>query len=236
MDLIVLSLAPVFIIAGYVYFRDKYEREPIRLLLLALLFGAITVIPIMILESFLSSFTQQFEGLAAAAWQAFAVAAFSEELFKYIALYFLIWKSREFNDKLDGIVYAVFISLGFAAVENILFVTGNGHFTGIMRAITAVPAHAVFGITMGFYFGMAKFYEKQRVQLKTKALLYPIILHGIYDFILFTRIGWLALVFVVFLVFLYISGLKRIKELSSQSIYKTDFDLLNEKFDPKNQV
>jgi RsiW-degrading membrane proteinase PrsW (M82 family) len=236
MDLIVLSLAPVFIIAGYVYFRDKYEREPIRLLLLALLFGAITVIPVMILESFLSSFTQQFEGLAAAAWQAFAVAAFSEELFKYIALYFLIWKSREFNDKLDGIVYAVFISLGFAAVENILFVTGNGHFTGIMRAITAVPAHAVFGITMGFYFGMAKFYEKQRVQLKTKALLYPIILHGIYDFILFTRIGWLALVFVVFLVFLYISGLKRIKELSNQSIYKTDFDLLNEKFDPKNQV
>jgi RsiW-degrading membrane proteinase PrsW (M82 family) len=89
---------------------------------------------------------------------------------------------------------------------------------------------------MGFYFGMAKFYEKQRVQLKTKALLYPIILHGIYDFILFTRIGWLALVFVVFLVFLYISGLKRIKELSNQSIYKTDFDLLNEKFDPKNQV
>jgi RsiW-degrading membrane proteinase PrsW (M82 family) len=235
MDLIILSLAPVFIIAGYIYFRDKYEKEPIRLLLKALLFGALTVIPITFLESFLSSFSQLFSGLGAAAWNAFVVAAFSEELFKYIALYLLIWRSKEFNDKFDGIVYAVFVSLGFAAVENILYVTGNGHFTGIMRAITAVPAHAIFGVTMGFYFGMAKFYEKQQYQLKIKALLYPIILHGIYNFILFTRMEWLTIVFLAFLVFLYISGLKRIKELSDQSIYKTDYNLLNEKFGQNNQ-
>jgi len=234
MDLIVLSLAPVFIIAGYIYFRDKYEKEPIRLLLKALLFGALTVIPIMFLESFLSSFSHLFTGMGAAAWNAFVVAAFSEELFKYLALYLLIWKSKEFNDKFDGIVYAVFISLGFAAVENILYVTGNGHFTGIMRAVTAVPAHAIFGITMGFYFGMAKFYEKQSKQLKMKALLYPIILHGIYNFILFTRIEWLTFVFLAFLIYLYFSGWKRIKKLSDQSIYKTDYDLLNEKFSKPN--
>ena len=230
MDLIVLSLAPVFIIAGYIYFRDKYEREPIRLLLLALLFGALTVIPISFLEYFLSGFTNLFTGLTAAAWKAFVVAGFSEELFKYIALYLLIWKSREFNDKLDGIVYAVFISLGFAAVENVMYVLGNGFGTGIMRALTAVPAHAIFGVTMGFYFGMAKFYVKKQYRLKLKALVYPIILHGIYDFILFTGIQWLTIVFLGFLVFLYISGLKRIKELADQSIYKTDYDLLNEKF------
>ena len=98
-----------------------------------------------------------------------------------------------------------------------------------MRAITAVPTHAIFGITMGFYFGLAKFYEKQRQNLKMKALLYPILLHGIYDFILFTGIEWLTVVFVAFVVFLYISGLKRLKNLSNQSIYKTDFNLLNEK-------
>ncbi|GAB1450657.1 PrsW family intramembrane metalloprotease [Draconibacterium sp.] len=230
MNLLILSLAPVFIIAGYIYFRDKYEREPIRLLLLALVVGALTVIPIFLLESFLSSFSGLFSGLTAAAWNAFVVAAFSEELFKFIALYLLIWKSREFNDKLDGIVYAVFISLGFAAVENVMYVMGNGFGTGIMRAITAVPAHAIFGITMGFYFGMAKFYEKKRYELKLKALIYPILLHGIYDFILFTGIEWLSIVFIGFLVFLYISGLKRIKQLSDLSIYKTDFNLLNEKF------
>jgi RsiW-degrading membrane proteinase PrsW (M82 family) len=230
MNLLILSLAPVFIIAGYIYFRDKYEREPIRLLLLALVVGALTVIPIFLLESFLSSFSGLFSGLTSAAWDAFVVAAFSEELLKFTALYLLIWKSREFNDKLDGIVYAVFISLGFAAVENVMYVMGNGFGTGIMRAITAVPAHAIFGITMGFYFGMAKFYEKKRIQLKWKALIFPIILHGIYDFILFTGIEWLGIVFIGFLVYLYISGLKRIKELSDQSIYKTDFSLLNEKF------
>ncbi len=230
MNLFILSLAPVFIIAGYIYFRDKYEREPLKLLFLALLSGALTVIPILFVESFLAGFSPIFSGIGAAAWNAFVVAAFSEELFKYFALYILIWKSTEFNEKMDGIVYAVFISLGFAAVENVMYVLGYGFGTGILRAITAVPAHAIFGITMGFYFGMAKFYEKKRFQFKMKALLYPIILHGIYDFILFTRIEWLILVFVGFLIFLYFSGLKRIKVLSAQSYFNTDYNLLNEKF------
>jgi RsiW-degrading membrane proteinase PrsW (M82 family) len=234
MNLLILALAPVFIIGGYIYFRDKYEREPIRMLLLALLFGALTVIPISFLEYFLSGFAGLFSGLGAAAWKAFVVAAFSEELFKYIALYLLIWKSREFNDKLDGIVYAVFISLGFAGVENVMYVMGNGYGTGLMRAVTAVPAHAVFGITMGFYFGLAKFYVKQQHRLKLKALLYPIILHGIYDFILFTGIGWLAILFLGFLIFLYYSGFKRVRELRKQSIYNTDWNLMNNKFSKSN--
>ena len=230
MNLLILSLAPVFIIGGYIYFRDKYEKEPIRLLLLALFLGALTVVPVFFLEQLLHGFTNLFSGFAAAAWNAFVVAAFSEELFKYIVLYLLIWKSREFNEKYDGIVYAVFVSLGFAGVENVLYVMGNGFGTGISRALTAVPAHAIFGITMGFYFGLAKFYRKKEFQLKLKALVYPIILHGIYDFILFTQIEWLIFVFLGFLIFLYLSGLRRIKELSNQSIYKTDYDLLNEKF------
>lgn len=230
MNLLILSLAPVFIIGAYIYFRDKYEKEPIRLLLLALFLGALTVIPILFLEQFLNGFTQLFSGLSAAAWNAFVVAAFSEELFKYIALFLLIWKSPEFNEKFDGIVYAVFVSLGFAAVENVLYVTGSGYSTGFARAITAVPAHAIFGITMGFYFGMAKFYEKKQKQLKLKALLYPILLHGIYDFILFTRIEWLILVFIGFVVYLYLSGYILLKKLSAQSIYNTDYNLLNQKF------
>ncbi len=229
MNLLILSLAPVFVIAAYIYFRDKYEKEPLRLLAFALLSGAFTVIPILFVESFLSGLGEGLPRFASAGWQAFVVAAFSEETFKYIALYLLIWKSAEFNEKFDGIVYAVYVSLGFAAVENILYVTGGGIETGISRAITAVPAHAIFGITMGFYFGMARFYEMESAALRRKALLYPILLHGIYDFILFTGIAWLTVVFVGFLVYLYISGLKRIKELSTKSIYNTDYNLLNEK-------
>ncbi len=199
MDLLIISLAPVFIIGGYIYFRDKYDREPIRLLLLALLSGALAVIPILFVEQFLDGFAVLFAGIFAAAWKAFAVAGFTEELFKFTALYLLIWKSPEFNDKFDGIVYAVFVSLGFAAVENVLYVTGNGYSTGITRAITAVPAHAIFGVTMGFYFGMAKFFEKERSVLKRKALFIPMLLHGVYDFILFTGFAWLTIVFMVFL-------------------------------------
>ncbi|HYQ58387.1 MAG TPA: PrsW family glutamic-type intramembrane protease [Draconibacterium sp.] len=234
MNLLVLALAPVVIIAVYVYFRDKYEKEPLRLLLFALVAGGLTVIPILFLEGFLDRFTVRFPGVLSAAWKAFAVAAFSEELFKYLVLYLLIWKSPEFNEKFDGIVYATYVSLGFAGVENILYVMEGGLNTGIMRAITAVPAHAIFGITMGFYFGLAKFYQKQRQSLKQKALLFPILLHGIYDFILFTEIGWLTIVFAGFVVYLYISGLKRLRELSRQSIYNTDYELLNEKLSNTN--
>ncbi|WP_167614015.1 PrsW family glutamic-type intramembrane protease [Maribellus sediminis] len=230
MSLLILSLAPVFVIAAYIYFRDKYEKEPIRMLLFALLAGAVTVLPIVFVEMFLSRYTSLFPRYVSAAYQAFVVAAFSEELFKYLALYVLIWKSPEFNEKFDGIVYAVYVSLGFAAVENILYVVNGGLVTGISRAITAVPAHAIFGVTMGFYFGLARFYERESAALKRKALLIPILLHGIYDFILFTGLAWLTVVFIAFVVFLYISGLKRIKELSSVSIYNTDYRLLNEKF------
>ncbi len=230
MNLLILSLAPVVIIAAYIYFRDKYEKEPFRLLFFALLAGALTVIPILFLETFLDKFTGLFPRYIAAAWNAFVVAAFSEELFKYIALYLLIWKSSEFNEKFDGIVYATFVSLGFAAVENVMYVTDGGLQTGITRAVTAVPAHAIFGITMGFYFGLARFYRKEEKALKMKAFLLPMLLHGIYDFILFTGLAWLTVVFLAFVVYLYISGLKRMKELSKQSIYNTDYDLLNEKF------
>ncbi|MGB4540066.1 MAG: PrsW family glutamic-type intramembrane protease, partial [Prolixibacteraceae bacterium] len=100
---------------------------------------------------------------------------------------------------------------------------------------TAVPAHAIFGITMGFYFGMARFYPQQQRNLKLIALSLPILLHGIYDFILMTEIEWLWIVFLGFVVYLYISGFRRMKNLSDRSIFRTDFDLLNKSFGPKDE-
>lgn len=233
MHLLILAIAPVIIIASYIYFRDKYEKEPIGLLLFSLLAGALIVIPILFVEGFLDRFTNAFPGLWEAFWKAFVVAGFTEEAFKYLALYVLIWKSPQFNDKFDGIVYAVYIALGFAGVENILYVFESGISTGLLRMVTAVPAHTIFGITMGFYFGMARFYEKESYSLKVKALFYPIVLHGIYDFILFTGIEWLTIVFVLFVVFLYFTGFRRIKKLSDVSIYNTNFDLMNKTFEKK---
>jgi protease PrsW len=230
MDVLIISLSPVAIIAGYIWIRDKYEREPLRMLLLALLAGILIVFPVLAVEGIISSVGEALDGIASAAWRAFAVASFTEESFKYIVLFLLIWKSREFNDKYDGIVYSTYIALGFAGVENFLYVMQEGYATGMVRAFTAVPAHAIFGIIMGFYFGLAKFYPKKRSSMKLKALFIPMFLHGIYDFILMTGIEWLWIVFLAFLIFLYIMGIRYMKNFADLSYFKTDFDLLNKKF------
>ncbi|MCF8381608.1 MAG: PrsW family intramembrane metalloprotease [Bacteroidales bacterium] len=222
MNLIIISLAPVLIILIYVYFRDKYEKEPINLLLKALLAGAVIVVPIIILEKFLS-FLNPFEtNPLQGFWSAFVVAGFSEELFKFAALYFLIWKNSNFNEKFDGIVYAVFISLGFGGIENILYVSEGGAGVALTRAWTAVPAHAIFGITMGYYFGIAKMYPEIRQSFLRKALAVPILIHGIYDFILMSGIPFLLALFLPFVVYLYYSGLKRMKVISDASVFRHD--------------
>lgn len=220
MNLVLFALAPVVIILFYVYFRDKYEKEPLRMLLTSLIAGCLITIPIIPLEHFLQLFEPQSGEYAPAFYRAFIVAAFSEELMKYIILYLLIWKSKDFNEKFDGIVYAVFISLGFAAIENILYVTGHGFNVGITRALTAVPAHALFGVTMGYYFGLARFYPEKRKQFLLRSLGYAIILHGMYDFILILGNYWLLVGFIPFVVYLYIDGLKKMKNLSDRSIFR----------------
>lgn len=222
---LIIALAPVFVIALYIYFRDKYEKEPWGLLLKALLLGAVIVLPIIFVEQFMSFLGKGIAGVPGGAWKAFMVAALCEESFKYLALYLLIWKSKEFNEKFDGIVYATFVSLGFAGVENVLYVLDGGTSTGMVRAFTAVPAHALFGISMGFFFGMAKFYPKRRKQLLYFSFLLPFLLHGIYDFILMSGVSWLLLLFVPFIIFMWLNGLRRLKALNQNSFYNTDLDL-----------
>ena len=163
MDLVFISLAPVVIIAFYIYFRDRYEREPVSILLTAIVVGAIAVLPIVYIERYLNNFGEFFVGRGKAAYTAFIVAGFTEELFKLLALMLLIWRNRNFNEKFDGVVYAVFISLGFATVENLTYVYGYGYDVGVSRAFTAVPAHSLFGVCMGYFIGIARFYPKRRL-------------------------------------------------------------------------
>jgi RsiW-degrading membrane proteinase PrsW (M82 family) len=220
MGLIPIALAPVFIILLYVYFRDKYEKEPFSLLMKSLFAGAFIVLPVIYVETFLGGFYTGTNQVSNAAYTAFVVAGFTEEIFKFAALYLLIWKNPEFNEKFDGIVYAVFISLGFAGIENIMYVLKGGIDVGLTRSITAVPAHALFGITMGYYFGLAHMYSELRKKYLRMALIVPIVFHGIYDFILMSQIPMLLLGFIPFLVFLYIYGFKRMKVISDSSIFR----------------
>jgi len=220
MDVLLASLAPVFIILFYIYFRDRYDKEPLGLLLKALLLGIVVVIPVIFIERLLMNMMPQSNKVAAAFYHAFVVAGSTEELFKFLALYLLVWKSPSFNEKFDGIVYAVFVSLGFAGVENVLYVMDGGMQTALMRAITAIPAHAIFGIIMGYYLGIAHMYKELKGPNLARALLVPILLHGIYDFILMVEIGWLLLLYIPYVIVLYIVGMKKMKELSDTSIFK----------------
>ncbi len=220
MAILLASLAPVFIILFYIYFRDKYEKEPLGMLLKAILGGILIILPVIFVERWLAAVSPFTGQVGRAAWHAFVVAGTTEEIFKFLALYLLIWKSPSFNEKFDGIVYAVFVSLGFAAVENVMYVMDGGLQTAAIRALTAVPAHAIFGVTMGYYLGIAHMYEELRKPYLLRALAIPILLHGIYDFILMVEIGWLLVLFIPYVILLYVMGIKKMKVLSNASVFK----------------
>ena len=222
MNLLLVSIAPIAIILFYIYYRDKYEKEPIPLLLKGLFSGMIIVFPILIVEQTVSSLLPIFFSgkIGHAFGNAFLVAALCEEAFKLLAVYLLVWKNPNFNERFDGIVYAVFVSLGFALVENIMYVFSNGMSTGFSRAFTAVPAHAMFGIMMGYYLGLAKFSSRKKKPMLLLAFLAPFFFHGVYDFILMVEIQWVLLLFFPFLLYLMHKTNTKMTKLNEKSIFK----------------
>lgn len=240
MYLLLLALAPAIIIMIYVYFRDKYEKEPIKLILKGILLGAIVIFPVGLFENYLLSFSKAYDPITKAAWDGFVVAGAIEEAFKFFMVFILIWRNPNFNEKFDGIVYAVSVALGFAAVENIFYVfSGNSMQVGIVRAFTAVPGHTIFGIVMGFYLGLARFSPKGRGRWLLMAFVVPWMLHGIYDFLIMSGYPLLILIFIPFLIYMYRIGLRRMREFNQESIFNPaniNFTNLQENHYEKNDL
>jgi RsiW-degrading membrane proteinase PrsW (M82 family) len=222
-NLLYISLAPVVIIALYVYIRDKYEKEPLINLLKALLAGVLIVFPIVFIEDFARQFTDQFPGLLNPLFTAFGVASITEEGFKLLAFMLLFWSSRDFNERFDGIVYAVFVSLGFAAIENIFYVYKGGYEIGLLRALTAVPAHALFGTVMGYHLANARFYPEKRNSQLLLAFLVPFTWHGLYDFLLMGKSEILLAIFIPVFIYFWVNSFKKMNELSDTSVFRNDF-------------
>lgn len=218
------ALAPVLAILFYIYIRDKYEREPLIKALTCFFTGGFIAFPIIAVErifSFLSVFDES--TIIGAFYTSFVVASFTEETFKLAALLFLVWKSKEFDERFDGIVYSVFISIGFAGFENFSYVFNTvygGLTTAIMRAVFSVPAHGLFGVVMGYYFAKAKFNHENKYINKVVTFLIPFLYHGIYDFLLFIEYTGSELVFFLFVLFLWINGFVKIKKHISLSPFK----------------
>lgn len=220
MYLLLLALAPALLLMMYVYFRDKYEKEPIGLILKGILLGAIIIFPVGVLENYIIGFGKNLAPIPKAAFDGFIVAGATEEAFKYFVVFILIWRNRNFNEKFDGIVYAVSVSLGFAAVENLFYVFSNNSMqVGLLRAFTAVPGHTIFGIVMGFHLGMARFSLSGRGKYLLLAFLVPWFLHGIYDFMIMSGHPLLIFSFIPFLFFMYRFGLKRMRDFNAQSVF-----------------
>lgn len=225
MILLLAAIAPSAALMYYFYMKDKYEKEPRRLLIKAFLLGAISVIPVLMVEMRLNVFDRGDESLIAAGYTAFIVAGLVEETFKFMMFYFLIWRHNEFDEMYDGIVYSVFVSLGFATVENIGYVLSTGFSIALLRSVTAVPAHAMFGVAMGYYLGIAKFVRQPyKSRYFLRGLIVPVILHGIYDFILLSQRYYIMSVFVIYMIYLWKRGIRNVKELVECSPYKDDPD------------
>ncbi|HCB61051.1 MAG: hypothetical protein A2W93_07045 [Bacteroidetes bacterium GWF2_43_63] len=189
MLIVSLALAPVFALGLFIYLKDKYYREPLIWLLIAFGAGCLSIVPAIFIERMLEEraglgISPNFGSLAI---NAFLVVALTEELCKFAILRIVFYRKRFFSEPINGIVYAVMLSLGFAFTESFIYLLGanNVYTTAIVRSLTAVPAHFVFAVFMGYFMGQAKFtYLKQRKWLVLLGLGLAVIAHGIYDFFL----------------------------------------------------
>lgn len=185
MQLLLFALAPAAAVIWYIYGRDKYEKEPLRLLVLSFFLGVVSIFPAI----FGSMLGEQFgfnisDNIFITFAHAFIAVALSEEFAKFLFLRYVMFNRKEFNEPFDGIIYAVMVGMGFAAFENIMYVAEGGYHTAVLRAFTAVPAHAAFGVIMGYFVGLAKFNPQNRQRLLLTGLFWAVVAHGAYDFFL----------------------------------------------------
>ncbi|MFC0298003.1 glutamic-type intramembrane protease PrsW [Geobacillus jurassicus] len=185
-SLISAGVAPGVALLSYFYLKDEYEAEPLSFVLRMFLFGVLLVFPIMFIQYVLAE-----EGIVASpAVEAFLSAALLEEFVKWFVIYFFVYDHDEFDEPYDGIVYSASVSLGFATLENILYLLANGVETAIARAFLPVSSHALFAVIMGFYFGKAKFAGQKRRYYLWASFLLPFFLHGVYDWLLLAKERW----------------------------------------------
>lgn len=251
--LIVAAVVPALGLCLYIFLRDRVEKEPIGLLLLLLACGVVICFPAAQIEEWLGSLiTTMFipvgeigpngelllEGFYYYCYhfmQWFIGVALVEEGLKYAALLLVTRNNKHFNCLFDGIVYSVFVSLGFAGFENVLYSLNYGWSTALMRAVTAVPAHMFFSVLMGLYYSWWKVYQtadryEARYRLAARknagsdrikpwkylvlSLAVPTAVHGLYDFCCSVGTTWAVILFYALLLFLYAFCFLKVRQMS----------------------
>lgn len=189
MNWLILAIAPGVAISSYIIFKDEYNKEPRKHLLISFILGVISIVPAMALELPLlwTDHLPFFSSTVGNAFKAFIMVALPEELAKFLMLKLYAYRQPEYDEPFDGIVYAVMVGMGFATAENIMYVYEYGTATGVVRMFLAVPAHATFAIIMGYFMGKARFSIKKERYLLAAGLFWSVVFHGSYDFFLFLK-------------------------------------------------
>ena len=229
-----IAILPVVILMIFIYRQDKYQKEPIKSLAKAFI-GGMIAIP---LDIIIVTGIEHLAGDAAITrtvfFSAFLEAGIPEELCKFLIFMLFIWRDKNFDEYFDGIVYATFIGLGFACVENIEYVFSYGFQTGIVRALLSVPGHFLFGVLMGYFLSLAKFHPEKRGTFMISGLLLAMLAHGLFDWLLMVAnilplIG--GIIYLVFLwgdIKLWKLGLKYINKQQENSRLQAQKAVLND--------
>jgi RsiW-degrading membrane proteinase PrsW (M82 family) len=226
MILLAAALLPPFYLFYKIYTKDRIEPESSGLIVRLFLAGALTTIAASVLELagtfILDRLGLNPYGTLYLLIDNFIVIACAEEGVKRFALKKLTWKNPEFNFLFDGVVYGAAVSLGFAAAENIMYVTGFGGLgTAFIRAFTAIPLHCITGIYMGHFYGMAKYAENSRNPAAMKvymkqSLLLPVLLHGLYDFLASMESDFATLAFYAVVIVIEVVALRQLNTYAVQ--------------------
>ncbi|MNR96463.1 Protease PrsW [compost metagenome] len=212
------AVAPGVALLTYFYLKDKYDSEPLHMVIKIFLLGFLIVLPIMILQRGMTHWLGDNSFV-----ESFLVSAGIEELIKWFVLYHMIYNHMEFDEPYDGIVYATAVSLGFATVENVIFALAHQASVGtlLVRALLPVSGHAMFGVIMGYYLGRSKFSEGRKShKFLIFSLLLPVFWHGVYDWILnYTTQYWIWYI-IPLMAFLWFGGIGKMYRANDRSPFR----------------
>lgn len=201
------AVAPAIALLSFFYLKDKYETEPLSLVVKVYIFGVLLVFPIMVIQFGINE-----EMNVPSFVEAFFVSGTLEEFFKWFLVFYGAYLHEEFNEPYDGIVYATALSLGFASLENIFYLYTFGIEEALVRALLPVSGHALFGVIMGFYLGKGKFSTGRRKKIYLAlSLLLPVVLHGTFNFLLVSSTKYIFFYMFPFMIFLWWFALRKVR-------------------------
>ncbi|MBT5016246.1 PrsW family intramembrane metalloprotease [Candidatus Peregrinibacteria bacterium] len=225
MSLFILAIAPSIALIVLFYLRDKYDKEPWGLLVKVFLLGALAIVPVAFIEMGLfwvfglDPYVPS--SLLANLLSALFLVAVIEEGAKFFIVRKFAWKKKAFNEPYDGIMYAVIASLGFATIENILYVLPMGIEIGLLRAFLSVPMHALTAVIMGYYIGLAKYSKDPYVTRHlVKGFVVAVLFHGFFNFFVSSQVEFLIGMAPILIGYAWLVGLRASKWHAENSPFK----------------